>query len=618
MPVPDSMAPELATLASAAPGDAENWIYEIKWDGYRMLARIAGSDVRLISRNGRDWTAKLQPLRTELTAMELPDGWYDGEIIVRDENGRSDFGRLQNSFDCGKTDQIDYCLFDVPFLNGRDLRQEPLEVRRDALQQLLASRQSDKVAFSSALDAPPQDMLHAACQMGLEGLIGKRRGSAYVSRRSADWIKLKCGKRQEFVIGGYTDPGGSRVGFGALLLGTHDSAGRLQYAGSVGTGFDTKALRDIYKRMQQLGADTSPFAPSKELPKGAHWLRPELVAEVAFAEWTHAGSVRHATFRGLRADKPAVAIRREVATPPPRAPGPPAPIKVTNATRIIDTSTGITKGQLVDYYANVGPLMAEHLRDRPVSLVRAPQGVGGELFFQKHADGVKLAGVRRFPASIHPGHPPMLEVSSMEAVLTTAQWNVIEYHTQNAVGIDYMHPDRVIFDLDPGDGVTWDEIGEAALMVRAVLEHLGLRPFLKTSGGKGLHLVVPIHPAYTWDQVKQFSKAVVVHIAATLPDRFSAKSGAGNRKRKIFIDYLRNGRGATTACAWSARARPGMGVSVPVSWDELQSLTGGDHWNVFTALARLDTGNSPWDAYADGGESLNEAFDTLELTPRRR
>lgn len=311
--LPEEFVPELATLVTAAPADYLAWSFEIKFDGYRMLSRVAGDDIRIFSRNNRDWTEKLIPLRDELRRMRLPDGWYDGEIIVHNEQGRPDFGLLQNSFDRKSVNDIIYYLFDAPYLDGVDMREQPVEVRRESLMNVLVERNSDKVMFSAQLDAPPADVMIAACQMGLEGIIGKRKGSTYVSRRSADWIKLKCGQRQEFVIGGYTEPKGSRTGFGALLLGTYDGRGALTYAGSVGTGFNTKTLNAIYKKMTGIQTEKTPFAPSKDIPKGAYWVRPELVAEVAFAEWTRTGSIRHSTFKGMRTDKPAASIRRESA-----------------------------------------------------------------------------------------------------------------------------------------------------------------------------------------------------------------------------------------------------------------------------------------------------------------
>lgn len=263
--------------------------------------------------------------------------------------------------------------------------------------------------------------------------------------------------------------------------------------------------------------------------------------------------------------------------------------------------------------------MLPHLAGRPTSLVRAPAGIGGELYFQKHAESAKLAGVQRFPVDIHPGHPPMLAIATADGLLATAQWNVVEYHTQNALGTHYERPDRMIFDLDPGEGIVWQQVQEAATLVRAVMDHLGLSCFLKTSGGKGLHIDVPIQPVYGWDAVKALSKAIVVHMAKVLPDRFSPKSGPANRKQKIFIDFLRNGKGAPTACAWSARARPGLGISVPVAWEELQTLRGGDHWTIGNCDGRLKTGNAPWDGYRAAASKLDETFEMLELRrPRNR
>jgi bifunctional non-homologous end joining protein LigD len=621
--LPDSLSPQLATLVDAPPASPEDWLFEIKFDGYRLLARIDGKEIRLITRNGNDWTHKLQPLRAALERMKLPSGWYDGEIVVHDDNGRPDFGLLQNAFDEEHPGDIVYFLFDIPFHDGRDLRDMPLEERRAILQDLMSKRATDNVRFSAALQATPQEMVAAACRMGLEGIIGKRRDSRYTSRRGGTWIKLKCGQRQEFVIGGYTDPQGARSGFGSLLLGTYDEDGKLHYAGNVGSGFNAATLGDIKSKMDKLVTDVSPFAPSREIDKKAHWLKPSLVAEVSFGEWTHSGSIRHAVFQGLRKDKKAGAIKRELPahlteekTVEPTIQGKlPASLKVTNPDRVIDKQSGATKISLVRYYALVGELMLPHLKGRPVSLVRAPDGVGGELFFQKHADVDKLPGVKQLKQALDPGHPPMLEVAREQGLLSAAQMNVVELHTQNASAASYEKPNRMVFDLDPGKNVTWAQVQEAAQLMHAFLDHLGLPAFLKTSGGKGLHVVVPIKPGYGWDDVKAFSQAIVAHMAQNIPDRFVLKSGPSNRVGKIFIDYLRNGRGATTACAWSARARPGLGISVPVTWEELGELRGGDQWTVATVHTRLDVGNTPWADYAKSAKGLAPAMKLMDFKP---
>jgi len=626
--LPEKFSPELATLVDAPPPDPENWVFEVKFDGYRMLARIENGEVRLITRNANDWTDRLLSLKRELERMKLPDGWYDGEIVVHDDTGRPDFGRLQQAFDATRSEDIVLFLFDVPYFDGHDLRDMPLVDRRTLLGQVLetSKTRSDRVRFSAEFGTKPDELVVAACKIGLEGVIGKRRDSRYVSRRSPEWIKLKCGLRQEFVIGGFTDPKGSRTGIGSLLLGTYDEEGVLRYAGNVGSGFNHSSLSMIKERLEAIRSSDSPFPPRAVPGRQHHWVKPELVAEVSFSEWTGAGAVRHPVFQGLREDKPANGITREKAqhvdananakpqakADPDAAPDKmPATMKVTNGERIIDKETGTTKLDLIRYYALVGDLMMEHLKGRPVSLVRAPEGIGKELFFQKHADVRKMPGIRHLDQALDPEHPPMLEVANIGGILSAGQWNVVEFHTQNATARAYDKPNRMVFDLDPGEGVDWPMVQEAALLMRAFLDELGLPAFLKTSGGKGLHVVVPIKGGLDWDTVKAFSQEVVRHMATTLPERFAFKSGPRNRVGKIFIDYLRNGEGATTVCAWSARVRPGLGISVPLRWDELPGLKSSTQWNVTNVHTRLDEGNAPWDGYSTAAKTLTKAMKTL-------
>ena len=629
--LPETLQPELATLVDSPPDDPDNWIYEIKFDGYRMLTRAENGRVRLLTRNGNDWTRRLPELAATLEGMELPDGWFDGEIIMPGDRVPADFQALQGAFDSARTADIVYYLFDIPYCAGYDLRDVPLLERREVLRRVVERNACDKVRFSAVFEAPPHEIVASACRLGLEGVVAKRRNSAYVTRRSTDWIKLKCGRRQEFVIGGYTDPKGSRTGIGSLLLGVHDAHGKLRYAGNVGTGFSEQTLRDLREQLGAHSADQPAFAPDPELPRNAHWVQPRLVAEVAFGEWTRTGRIRHSVFHGLRTDKKPGAIVREEARhdPPPdaspkkaaakRAPAKaalsatdlPASLRVSHPDRIIDTQSGLTKIALVRYYALVAPLMMEHLKGRPVSLVRAPAGVGGELFFQKHAERYNMPGVEQLAPELSPDHQPMLEIARPEGLLSAAQMNVIEFHTWNAVKSAIGKPDRMTFDLDPGEGVGWTQVQEAAQLVRAFLAELGLPAFLKTSGGKGLHVVVPLKRQLDWDTVKNFSAAVVQHLARTIPARFVAKSGPKNRVGRIFVDYLRNGFGATTACAWSARARPGLGISVPVDWDELAMLDSGDHWTVATVQTRIKLGNTPWREYEDSRAVLDTAMKKL-------
>ena len=637
--LPATLQPELAVLVDEPPRDPQEWVFEIKFDGYRMLARVEGGEVVLVTRNGNDWTGRLSGLAQALRGMDLPDGWYDGEIIMPGEDVPADFQALQGAFDSHRTEQIVYYLFDLPYCAGHDLREVPLVERRAVLQRIVERKPHANVRFSAIFDVPPQDMLESACRVGLEGVIAKRRDSAYVNRRSSDWIKLKCKLRQEFVIGGWTDPRGTRTGIGSLLLGVHGDDGKLRYVGNVGTGFNEQRLRDLRKQLDALAADRKPFATGAGLPRDAHWVKPDLVCEVSFGEWTRDGKIRHSVFHGLRGDKPAETVGEEpvLHAPPPDSPARkttarkaapakkaaasaaqpaaaatlPAGLRISNPDRIVDPQSGITKVELVRYYALVAPLMMPHLQDRPIAMVRAPDGIEGQLFFQKHMDRYKMAGVEQLDPGIFPGHPPMVKIARPEGLLSAAQMNMVEIHTWNGVVRTLDRPDRMTFDIDPGEGVAWPQIQEAATLVRTLLDELKLPCFLKTSGGKGLHLVVPLKPQLDWDTVKDFSQAVVQHLARTLPDRFVAKSGPKNRVGRIFIDYLRNGYGATTVCAWSARSRPGLGISVPVRWDELQSLKGGTHWTVATVHQRLDEGNAPWDAYEKSRTTLASAMKAL-------
>ena len=616
--LPATLAPQLATLVDAPPADAQGWVHEIKFDGYRLLTRVDGAGIKLFTRNGNDWTARLVPLHQAIARMKLPPGWYDGEIVVPGDTGVPDFGALQQAFDGAKTNEVVLYLFDLPYVDGHDLRAVPLEGRRAVLrrvlQQVPAKAASEQVRFSEEFDAPPHSVVEAACKLGLEGVIAKRRDSPYVSRRSTDWIKLKCSQRQEFVIGGHTEPQGARTGIGALLLGVHDGSGALRYAGRVGTGFSERSLEDLKARLDVLRVGASPFTDSAGIEGRPHWVKPALVAEVSFGEWTRGSHLRHAVFHGLREDKEAGLIVREKTARPPAKPASQAlspRVRVTHPDRVIDASTGVTKIELVRYFGLVGELMMAHLKGRPVSLVRAPGGVGGELFFQKHAETEKLPGIRQLDPALFISHPPMLEVASAQGLLSAAQWNVVEFHTLNCGTKSFEHPDRMVFDLDPGAGVPWPQVREAAELVHAFLGQLGLPAFLKTSGGKGLHVVVPLRKVHDWDTVKGFSQAIVAHLARTVPQRFVAKSGPRNRVGKIFIDWLRNGLGATTVCAWSPRARPGLGISVPLAWSELKSVQGGDHWNVRTAHTRLATGNQAWSGYARAARSLGAAIKML-------
>ncbi len=629
--LPDQLKPELATLVEKAPEG--QWSYEIKFDGYRIMARIDHGNIKLFTRNGHDWTHKLPKQAQAVAALNLESAWLDGEMVVADEQGVPDFQALQNAFDSGASANILYYLFDLPYLNGVDLREVPLEERRVALSTVLKVNQDPLLRFSDSFGEAPEALLNSACQMQMEGLIGKRLGSPYVSRRSSDWIKLKCKHRQEFVVVGYTDPKGSRNAFGALLLGLHDrDSGKLCYAGKVGTGFNETTLKRLYEQLKPLQAKKPSVVnpPTGFEAKGVHWVKPILLAEVAFAEMTKEGSVRHAVFHGLRDDKPAEGITEErpkvVKAPAKKQPAAtkkstaqPAPsqigldegkVRITHPDRIIDATSGTTKVQLAEYYASVAEWILPELKDRPVALVRAPDGIAGELFFQKNAEHLAIPGITTLDKELT-GQPVMI-INNAEALIGAVQMSTVELHTWNATADKLDRPDRFVLDLDPDPALPWKSMVEATQLTLSVLDELGLKAFLKTSGGKGIHLVVPLTRKFGWDEVKDFSHAIVSHMAKLLPERFSAVSGPKNRVGRIFIDYLRNGLGATTICAYAVRAREGLPVSVPIFREEVAELRGGNQWNVHTVHERLaEVGDAPW---AD----LKKTRQTITAEMRRR
>ncbi len=652
------------------PGPAD-WIFELKFDGYRILARLEAGRARLITRQGNDWTAKMPSLAAAVERLGVQSGWLDGEIVVMGADGAPDFNALQTAFDAARAEGIEYFVFDVPYLDGLDLRGVPLASRRALLRQIVDARPVERLHFSADFDADAGQLLQSACTLGAEGIIAKRADAPYVSNRSPTWLKLKCSARQEFVIAGFTDRSNSPGEVGGLLLGYYDETGALRHAGNVGTGWDAPTSAELRRRLAAIEVGESPFAPGSARPgrrpqrsAGAeHWVRPELVAEIGFAEWTPDGSIRHASFKGLREDKPAWAVRREPAmsaataadavasagveptavpaAPAKRAAGAPAAVKqntptvaakvpartpakpsattrvrISSPDRVIDASTGLKKIDLVRYYESMAERIVPHLAGRPVSLVRGPSGVGGPLFFQKHDDKLSIPGMRELDPALWPGHAALLELPSAEALVQAAQMNVIEFHTWNSTLRHIDKPDRMVFDLDPGDGVGWPLIQEAAMLMRTLLSEIGLECWLKTSGGKGLHVVVPLTPKLDYDTVKGFSQAVVQHLAATIPSRFVAKSGPANRVGKIFVDYLRNGQGATTVAAFSARARPGLGVSMPIAWDQLPGLKGAAQWTIANARDHLSfEGADPWAAMAKHRQTLTRPMKAIGYVP---
>ncbi|NWD42602.1 DNA ligase D [Pseudomonas yamanorum] len=623
--LPDQLTPQLATLVDRAPdGD---WVYEIKFDGYRILTRIRDGEVRLFTRNGHDWTDRLPRQVKALEALKLKDSWLDGEVVSLNADGLPDFQALQNAFDIGRSLDIVYYLFDAPFLEGRDQREVAVEERRAALKSVLTRSRSKLLRFSESFAANQRDIFESACDLALEGVIGKRAGSLYVSKRSPDWIKLKCRLRQEFIIVGFTRPQGSRSGFGALLLAVNDDTG-LVYAGRVGTGFDQAALKKISEQLKALERDVSPLAKplTSAQARGVHWVEPQLVSEVQFAEWTREGVVRQAAFVGLRTDKPAEQIVHEQ----PRAaksmkektrkkttePGAVVGVKITHPDRVIDTQSGTQKLQLAQFYEGISEWILPFLRNRPVSLLRAPEGIAGEQFFQKHSEHLAIPNIKQLDQALDPGHARLMEIDSPAALIGAVQMGAVELHTWGATADKIETPDLFVLDLDPDPALPWKSMLEAAQLTLSVLDELGLEAFVKTSGGKGLHLVIPLARKDDWDTVKAFAKAIAQFMTQQLPERFTATSGPKNRIGKIFIDYLRNARGASTVAAYSVRARPGLPVSVPVSRDELKGLHGAQQWTVANLHERLQNlKKDPWAGYANRQKISKKMWEKLGAHP---
>ncbi|WP_321962054.1 DNA ligase D [Paraburkholderia sp. J7] len=614
-PLPAKLEPQLATLAATLPTSGD-WLTEAKLDGYRMLSRVAKGQVRLITRGGLDWTTKFPELAAEVGALPLNSAWLDGEIAVL-KNGIPSFAALQEAIDGAARQDIVYFLFDLMYLDGKDLRKVPLWTRRALLAQVLENA-GEHIRFSQHFEAPPAQLFEAAAGLGLEGLMLKRRDAPYEPGRTQTWLKAKSRLRQELVICGFTARGGKDGEIGSLLLGYYVD-GKLRDAGSVGTGWNARTAQDLWTRLTPLEADAAPFDVdvarsrrwSRRSAGSERWVRPELVAEVEFADWTTDGVIRQASFRGLRIDKPPRGVVREGGKT--QAPEPSPKLKITHPERVVDPTTGITKADLVRYYASIAERILPHLKARPLAMVRAPDGIAEQLFFQKHAERTNMPGLTAHDRSLWPNHPPLLTVDTVDALLSAAQMNVVEFHTWNSTVRRLDKPDRVIFDLDPGEGVKWGRVQEAALLVQTLLSELGLEAWLKTSGGKGLHVVVPLAPRLGYEAVKSFSQAFVRHLAKTIPERFSATAGASNRIGKVYVDYLRNGKGQTTAAAFSARARAGMGVSMPVAWEQLNDLKSGAQWTVQTARDYLSfQQQDPWADYGAAAQSLASAIKLLK------
>lgn len=619
---PTLLEPQLATLVEQPPG-GDDWLHEIKYDGYRLLARVADGQARLLTRNGKDWTDRFPSIAEALGSVPTDRVWLDGEIVAFLDSGASSFAALQERLSSGGDQGLVYVLFDAPWIDGEDWTGKPLQARRQALGELLEKTEQGVLRFSESLHGQGDAFFRQACEHGLEGVISKRISARYRAGRSRDWVKSKCQQRQEFVIGGYTESDASGRPFGALLLGLYED-GQLRYSGRVGTGFNARSSPAILARLRELETDRCPYqvCPPAARNERLHWVRPALVAEVRFSNWTTDGVLRHPSFQGLREDKPARAVVPELsassraaaigAEPGSRSGAPSAgQVKFTNPDRVLYPAQGLTKLDLARYYETVAEAMMPYLRQRPLSLLRCPQGYDQDCFYQKHLSPPLPAGIEGFRADDGDAHPV---VTSVDGLLSLVQLGVLEVHGWGARSDRPERPDQITFDLDPGPKVAWPDTVQAARLLRVLLEGLGLAVFLKTTGGKGLHLVVPITRRHDWDEVKSFSKAVARQLVRFDPQRFSSSLGKAGRQNKVFVDYLRNSRGATAVLPYSTRAREGAPVAVPLTWDELDESLRPDGFKVYDARRIAErSAMDPWrDFHASAQQITAQMWAALE------
>ena len=570
--LPKFEPPQLATLVDTVPaGNA--WLHEIKFDGYRALIAASGDNVRVYTRNGLDWTEKFAPLVRAVRALDLPACLIDGEVVAYGADGNPDFSSLQAVLkrghgEQGPQDALSFHAFDLLNLSGEDLKPLPNIERKERLEALLGDAEPPIHVADHVIGAG-ETLFAAMCKSGQEGVICKRADAPYIGRRSQSWLKVKCILRQEFVVIGWTKSSAKARPFASLLLAQNEG-GKLVYKGKVGTGFDGDLLATLWTTMQPLAIDKAPAEVPKIEARGASWLKPKLVAEVAFAEFTGEGRVRHGSFIGLRADKPAKAVKPETAQPAPVEA--PSRIKITSRDRVIYPGSGETKGDLADYYAAIAPLMLPFVAGRPISLVRCPQGYAKQCFFQKHDSGSFGDTVRHVPITEKDGHAEdYLYVDSADGLLACVQMGTIEFHVWGSKVADVEAPDRMVFDLDPDEGLDWGDVRSAAQDIRRKLSDIGLVSFAMLSGGKGVHVVVPLTSGHDWETHKDFSRRFAEALSLAEPDRFVATMSKAKRKGRIFIDWLRNQRGATAVVPYGARARQGAPVAVPIGWDELDT-----------------------------------------------
>ncbi|MGN6545082.1 MAG: DNA ligase D [Aureliella sp.] len=650
--LPKKFNPQLATLSVNVPA-GDDWLHELKLDGYRVLARIERGKVQLITRGGLDWTDRFPSVAEAVGELPLKSGLLDGEVVVLDENGVTDFQRLQNSLAEDNQKSLVYYVFDVPYAEKHDLTDLPLLERKKIVAQIILGhwpKNDGPVRYLDHIAGSGEQVLEQACNYAMEGIVSKKTNSPYVSQRSETWLKIKCVHNQEFVIAGYTKPAKSRIGFGALLLGYYQDK-ELKYCGRVGTGFTEVSLRDLAQRFEDLKTDKCPYAhpPRRDQQRGVTWLEPKLVAEISYGTRTSDGILRHAVFHGLREDKPAKQVvlekpmlhpkgdrngraasrngseekssksssksssskssaskksaGRSVAADELRIEG----IAITHPSRMVYPDLKLTKGDVVEYLAGVSKWMLPGIAGRPLTVVRCPGGPGKHCFFQKHVDDDRMPeGIEGITIQEDKKEAIYPVIRDAVGLIALAQLNALEFHPWPARADDLEHPDFMVFDLDPGEGVEWSWVIEGAREVRDLLKKLGLESFVRTSGGKGLHVVAPFNrDSGDWGRLKEFCSLVSHALAERHPDRYVATISKAARRGKVFIDYLRNQRGATSVASYSPRARGQAGVAMPLRWRDLDRLDASDQYTIENALQRVQRLTSdPWEDFFEIDQDL--------------
>jgi bifunctional non-homologous end joining protein LigD len=597
--MPMKITPELASVVTEPP-KGDKWLHEIKWDGYRLITKIYHNEVQLLTRRHNDWTYQFPSIMQALKSLKLKECIFDGELIALDKDRRANFQILQNALENRSFDvNMVYYIFDLLYYDGYSLVDVPLIKRKDILNKILQSKElPNEIKFNDHIIGNGQAVYQQACEYSLEGIVSKRTDSRYVEKRTKDWLKIKCTHRQEFVIGGFTDPKSSRLYFGALMLGYYKHAA-LIYCGRVGTGFNQESLKTIANELKKYHQDSCPFESIPGgIAKNMHWVKPKLVAEIEFLEITDDGILRQPSFKGLREDKnprevtlelPYDATKIKMRGRQAKRASTKTSIKneFTNMDRVLYPEQGLTKRDLITYYESVADWMLPYVVHRPLTLMRCPSGVHEDCFYQKRISETVPSAIENVNVLEHGKYEPYITISELDGLLGLVQMGTLEIHPWGSRNENIEKPDWVIFDLDPAPNTMWDLVVECAYLMREFLNFLNLKCFLKTTGGKGLHVVIPIKPNLSWNEVRNITKRIADVMVAIHPDKYIATMSKVKRSEKIFIDYLRNSRGATAIAPYSTRATAHASVAVPIAWEELSEGIKSDTFNVTNINRRL-------------------------------